>query len=160
MESGPTSPPEADRQWFIAGRLQEFEGEGRANLLRIVGIGVFYLVELVNYHGLNLRILHMPQSVDAPFHLAVTALAVAWIMTALGVYLCLQQRFFPSYLKFLSTGCDILLLTGMLTIADGPRSPLLVGYFLILAVAALRFNLPLIWFATNGPAAGYLFLLG
>src|SRR5262249_16238973 len=152
---GQQSPTE--RQWFIVGRWQEFEGEGRANLLRILGIGAFYAVELINYHGLHLGFLEMPAIVDRPFHLAVTALAVAWVMVSLGVFLCLQQRFFPSSLKFISTGCDILLLTSVLTVADGPRSPLVVGYFPLLALAALRFSLPLVWFTTVGSMAGYLF---
>ena len=48
----------------------------------------------------------------------------------------------------------------MLTIADGPRSPLVVAYFLVIALAALRLSLPLMWMATLGSMAGYLFLLG
>lgn len=152
--------PVAEREWFIAGRWQEYEGERRANLLRILGIGVFYAVELINYHGLRLGILQMPAVVDRPFHQATTALAVAWIMVSLGVFLCLQQRFFPGTLKFFSTGCDIVLLTAILTIADGPRSPLLIGYFPLLVLAAMRISLSLVWFATIGSMAGYLFLLG
>jgi hypothetical protein len=41
----------ADRQWFILGRWQEYEGESRTNLLRTVGIASFYCVELINYTG-------------------------------------------------------------------------------------------------------------
>jgi hypothetical protein len=52
------------------------------------------------------------------------------------------------------------LLTSVLTLADGPRSPLVVVYFLLIVLAALRFNLRLIWFASGGAIAGYLFLLG
>ena len=36
----------------------------------------------------------------------------------------------------------------------------MVGYFLILTLAALRFSLELVWFSTAGAVAGYLFLLG
>ena len=152
----------ADRQWFIVGRWQEYEGEARANLLRIVGIVVFYLVELVNYHGLRLGFLEIPkvEDVNERFHQAVTALAVAWTMVGLGILLSLRRQIFPSQLKFISTGCDLVFLTAILTVADGPRSPLLVGYFLIIALSSLRFSVPLIWFATAGSMAGYLFLSG
>lgn len=150
----------AEREWFIVGRWEEFEAEGRANLLRILGISAFYAVELVNYYGLNLGVLQMPAVVDRSFHLAVTALAGAWALVVVGVFLCRQFRVFPSFLKFLSTGCDLLFLTSVLTVADGPRSPLIIGYFVVLGLAALRFNLWLIWFTTIGSAAGYLFLLG
>jgi len=155
---GQQSP--AEREWFIVGRWEEFEGEGRANLLRSIGIAAFYLVELVNYFGLNLGFLQMPQVVNSSFHWAVTALAVVWALVAVAVLLCRKLRIFPASLKFISTGCDLLLLTAVLTISDGPRSPLILGYFVILALAVLRFNLPLIWLATAGSVAGYLFLLG
>ncbi len=36
----------------------------------------------------------------------------------------------------------------------------MVAYFLVIVLAALRFNLQLIWFTTGGAIAGYLFLLG
>src|ERR1700720_2838791 len=102
-----------DRAWYIVGRWREYQGEGRANLLRIVGIAAFYSVELANYRGFRLGFFEMPrlESVDRPFHLAVTALAVAWTMTALAVQICLGRRVFPASLKFLSTGADIVFLT-------------------------------------------------
>jgi hypothetical protein len=45
-------------------------------------------------------------------------------------------------------------------LADGPKSPLVVAYFLLIVLATLRFSPQLIWFATVGSMAGYLFLLG
>ena len=97
---------------------------------------------------------------DRPFHLTVTALAVAWLMTALVVQICLASQVFPSSLKFLSTAADLTLMTCVLGVSNGPRSPLVVGYFLIVALAALRFSLPLVRFATIGGMLGYLALLG
>ncbi|MCY2994349.1 MAG: hypothetical protein NTY19_41730 [Planctomycetota bacterium] len=146
-----TPPPPEDRQWFIVGRWQEYEGEGRANLLRIIGIGVFYGIELVNYYT---------GVVDRPFHQAVTALAFTWAMVGLGVHFCLGQQVFPASLKFLSTAADIVLLTAILMLGDGPKSPLVVAYFLLIVLATLRFRLRLIWFASSGSMLGYLFLLG
>src|SRR5262249_57869020 len=45
-------------------------------------------------------------------------------------------------------------------VAKGPASPLVVGYFLLLALASLRFSLGLIWFATGLSMGSYLVLLG
>jgi hypothetical protein len=161
MASTTTEPrPAVDRSWFITSRWQEYEGEGRANLLRLIGLIVFYAVELVNYHGLDLGFVHMPKVVGRPFHLAVTFLTLGWSMLCLGVLCARLQGVFPRWLKYLSTGTDVLLLTTILALGDGPRSALVVAYFLIVALAALRFSLPLIWFATAASAAGYLFLLG
>lgn len=158
--------PAADRQWYIVERWQEYEGEGRTNLLRIIAIGVFYLVELAQYHWFQ------PAGVDAAdlatYHQKVTAVAVAWTMVSLAVLLCLRLRVFPAILKYASTGCDLLLLTALASIdhgakstaPDGPQSPLVLAYFLILALASLRVSLGLVWFATLGSMAGYLSLIG
>jgi hypothetical protein len=151
-----------DRSWRIVGRWREYEGEGRANLLRIVGIAAFYSVELANYRGFRLGAFELPRidAVDRSFHLAVTAVAVAWTMTALAVQICLRRPLFPDTLKYLSTGADIALMTCVLCVSNGPRSPLVVGYFLILALAALRMSLPLARFATAGSMLGYATVLG
>ena len=163
LSSRPAARPEAaERSWYITGRWQEFEGEARVNLLRVVAIATYYAVELLNYHGLRLGSWEPwpGGGVDRPFHEAVTALAVAWVALSAGVAVCLRQRVFPAFLKYLATGADLIFLTGVLVLADGPRSPLVVGYFLVIAMAALRFSLPLVWFSTVGAVLGYLFLLG
>ena len=160
MERAATDSAQADRQWFIVGRWQEYAGEARANLLRIAAIGAFYVIELVNYHGLDLGPLQMPSTVDQQFHATVTAVTVAWVLVALATLLCLRIHIFPAALKYLTTGCDVVLLTTILTVADGPRSPLVVGYFLIIVLSTLRFQLRLVWCATLGSLAGYLFLNG
>ncbi|MBX7166319.1 MAG: hypothetical protein K1X74_08205 [Pirellulales bacterium] len=155
-------PGAQDRPWYITDRWQQYEGELRANLLRTIGIGGFYTVELINYHGLRLGGLELPkvEGVDGRFHLAVTVLCAAWSALALGVYSSLRQQYFPPAFKFVTTAADMALLTGLLTIAAGPRSPLLVVYFLLILLAGLRFSLSLVWFATGCALAGYLFLLG
>ncbi len=157
-----TAIQQADRQWYIVHRWQEYEGESRVNLLRTAGIGAFYLVHLLHYYqaGLGGLELKEPAAGEMSFHVAVTALAVAWTMVALGVLLCLRQRIFPAALKYVSTGCDLLLLTAILYIGGGPRSPLVAVYFLIIALTTLRLSLPLVRMATAGSLLGYLILLG
>lgn len=135
----------ADRQWFISGRWQEYEGESRANFLRIIGIAAFYLVELLNR-----------ANVDPRFHFAVTALAAAWVMCAWAVYICLKRRVFPAGMKYFSTGVDLVLLTCLLLLGDGPRSPLVAGYFFILCLASLRFSVGLVRFAAAGAVISYV----
>jgi hypothetical protein len=152
--------PAVDRDWFVVNRWQEYEGEARANLLRIVAVAAFYIVELANFHGANFGFIQLPKVRDRPFHQAVTALAVAGVMLALGVHVCLRQRVFPSALKYITTASDLVLLSCVLTVAEGPRSPLVAAYFVVLALAALRFSPRLIWFATVGAILGYLVVLG
>ena len=158
---------EADRSWFIAQRWQAYGAESRANLLRIIAIGVFYLVHMWSYFGSqgwlpNYGFLQIAESGDISkrFHLLITLIAVAWAMLALGILLALQHRIFPRWLPYFSTGCDIVLLTSIVCLGGMARSPLVVGYFLVLILAALRLSLPLIWFATAGCAFAYLCVLG
>jgi hypothetical protein len=48
----------------------------------------------------------------------------------------------------------------VLAISTGPRSPLVVGYFLVIAMSALRFHLPLVRIAAAATILGYVCLLG
>ena len=155
MATAATLPAAADRQWYIAQRWQEYEGEARANLLRIVAIGSFYVVQLVNYH-----LVYAADPQQLPFHQQATGVAVAWTMAALAVMLCLRRRIFPAALKYCSTACDLLLLTSLAALAKGALSPLVLAYFVIIAMSALRFSVGLVWFSTLGAMVGYYALVG
>lgn len=146
-----------DRQWFIVGRWQEFEGESRANLLRIIAVGGFYVVQLIQHH----LVMSGKLTEEAEhFHRAATWIAVAWTVMGLTILLCLRSRVFPSALKFVSTGGDLLLLTAVAAIGAKANSPLVYAFFLVIALAALRFSLPLIWFSSIGSMAAYVALVG
>ncbi|QEH39113.1 hypothetical protein OJF2_77250 [Aquisphaera giovannonii] len=149
-----------DRAWFLSSRVQDYRGEARVNLLRLVAIAAFYLIELASHHGVSLGPLAIPAAGDRAFHAAATALAAGWVSLAAAVQLGLGRGILPAALKYVTTGLDVVLLTALLMIADGPRSPLVAGYFLILAASAMRFRLSLVWFATAGVMAGYAWLQG
>ena len=160
-------PAGAVRERFIVERWQAYEAESRANLLRIIAIGAFYLVHLWSYLSSQGKVpnfgffqLAEAGEIGRQFHIEITLLTLAWAMLALGILVALQQRIFPVWLPYCSTACDIILLTSMLCISSGAQSPLVVGYFLILVMAALRLSLPLIRCATVGCALGYLAVLG
>ena len=151
---------EENFQWFVVERWQAFRGEARANLLRLIFISVFYVIELINFYGLNLRFLQMPQVVDRDFHILVTEIAVTWCLVGAGIHVCLQRKVFPSALKYISAGCDLFFLTLVLLVADGVTSPLVVTYFLVLGLSALRFSVRLVQFSTVGAVLGYACLIG
>jgi hypothetical protein len=167
MAAGGTSSASVERNWFILQRWQAYEAEGRANLLRIIAIGAFYLVHLWSYFSAQGRLpdfgflqLAGAGEINKQFHLLITLLAVAWAMLALGILLALQQRIFPRWFPYFSTACDVVMLTAIICIGSAARSPLLVGYFLILILSALRLSLPLVWFSTLGCVVSYLCVLG
>lgn len=157
----------ADRAWFIAQRWQQYEGEARVNLLRVSAIGAFYLLHFWNYlesqgklPEWNLLELENAGAVDRRFHLLATLLALSWVTASAAVYLCLRNRIFPQWISAASTSVDLVMLTSVLCISTGPRSPLVIGYFLIIVLSALRFNLPLVRLTTVGAAIGYVCVLG
>src|ERR1043166_3489938 len=96
------SPPSSSaRHWHIVGRWQEYEGEGRANLLRLIAVTAFYAVELAHYHGLQLRFFEIPGGGSSRrFHIGVTMLVVVWAMLCLGVFLARRNGFLPAGLKY------------------------------------------------------------
>ncbi len=159
MSSKATQEP-SNRDWYIVSRWHEYEGEARANLLRIAGIGAFYLVELLDYHGLRLGSLEIPAIVSKPLHQVITGLALAWALAGMAVLICLKHHIFPAGLKYATTAADLVFLTLILLAASGPQSPLIIGYFLIIVLATLRFSLGLVRFAAVGAVAGYLIVLG
>jgi hypothetical protein len=144
-----------DRQWFIVGRWQEYAAEARAAVLRLAAIATFYGVQLVQYYWLT-----EDRPAEETFHRAATLIAVAWAAASLGVLLCLQRRIFPPALKYVSILLDLVLLTALAGLGAGPASPLVFAFFPIVLLAALRFSLPLVWFATLGGLVGYVVLLG
>ena len=144
-----------DRSWYIVGRWQEFEGESRANLLRVVSLVVFYAVEWYQFATTGAN-----DIAAQAFHRQCTLIVAAWSIVAIAVLLCLWRRIFPAIVKYLSTAGDLLLLTLLARAGLGPQSPLVQVYFLVLGLAALRFSVGLIWFATLGSMIGYLALVG
>ncbi len=162
MSAPAATDPAADRPWFIATRWEQYQAEGRANLLRLIALCLFYSVEVARYYGVPLDFLELPPAGpnEAAFHWAIASLTALWVVEAAVVAWLLRLHFFPRWLPYASTAADLVLLTTALMIGHGPQSPLLVAYFVVLAMAALRVDLPLIWFAAGGAAAGYLFLLG
>jgi hypothetical protein len=161
MTASNSDPPTVadERQWFIVGRWQEIQGEARANQLRILAIGLFYAIELATQQGILQQWLQLGPAVGFATHQIITAIAVAWTLLALAVYFMLREQIFPAGLKYVTTASDVVLLTLILTVTYGPRSAMLSGYFLIIALAGLRFQLRLVWCATLSCIAAYLFLL-
>jgi len=145
----------SSRQWFIVGRWQEYEGEGRANLLRVLALGAFYGVQLVDHHFLQER-----SAEELQFHQAVTMVAAGWTLLALAVHVALRRQVFPAALKYVSTAGDLVFLTALLLVGGGPASPLVFAFFPIIALAALRFSLGLVRVTTLAAMALYLGVVG
>jgi len=152
--------PASDFSWHVCARLAEIDGEARANLLRGLGIALFYGLELAAFHGVSLGPLALSHPRSSEQHGAISLLAGAWALMSVAVTVLLRRRFVPPALKFATTAGDLVFLTAILAVSDGPRSPLTVAYLLVIALAALRMSLPLVRVATAASGACWLVLLG
>lgn len=148
-------PSPVEQSWFIASRWQEYAGELRASLLRVVLLLAFYGLQLLNFWWFT-----KATEADRQFHEQVTYISLAWLLVTLGTLLALKNGFLPPILKYATTTCDLLLLTLIAALGNGPSSPIVLVYFIILVLAALRFRLGLIWFATLGAMTCYWVLVG
>src|SRR5205823_1952374 len=91
--------------WPAARRIEEWAGEIRVNRIRLIAIAVFYARHLVDVY-----MRHDPVQ-SGRYHLAVTAIVVAWAIAAVVLHQLLVRRRVPPWLKFFSTGFDLLMLT-------------------------------------------------
>lgn len=133
--------PGEELPWTAAQRMEGWAGELRVNLIRLAAIAAFY-----GHHLFNQAVLK--QEFPPNYTLGVTAVAVAWTFGALALHLALNGLWMPSALRYVAVGIDLLLVTALLLISDGPRSPLVLLYFLVIATAPLRLDLRLVWIAT------------
>ncbi|TWT93814.1 hypothetical protein [Stieleria varia] len=157
METAKTTLSD-DEAWFVASRWQQLAGEHRANHLRILAIVAFYLVHLVQHYQPG-GLLKSDTPPDQIFHVALTVIVAGWLLMALTIDFSLRLRIFPLFTPYVTTGLDLALLTAILCLGGGQASPLILGYFLILILSALRFSLPLVRAATAAAIVSYLYLL-
>jgi hypothetical protein len=142
--------------WADAQRLEGWAGEIRVNMIRAVALVAFY-----GHHLVNVYLIQSDPSVRGQFHAVVTGVVLVWAFVILVLHLSLTRRYVPPALKFLSTGADLVLITAMLMLTgEGPRSPLILLFFLVIASAPLRLSLPLVYMATLGAMAASVALVG
>jgi hypothetical protein len=153
--------------WDAACRWQQFQAELRVNLVRLGAIGTFFMVHLVHqmaakgdFPMLVALGLDSGTVLTTQTHTALTCIVLAWVMMAVLVHRMLSERVFPGWLMYGSTLGDVILLTAVLVITSGPTSPLIAGYFLIVMMSGLRFDLRLVRLSAAASVVSYLVVLG
>jgi hypothetical protein len=143
-------------RWDDARRLEAWAGEFRVNLLRVTALAVFY-----GYHLLNAYVLSDDPTLRGWYTAVVTVIVLAWSVAAGALHVCLQRRWCPPALKYVAMFWDLALVTELLIVGgDGPRTPLLLLYFVVLASAPLRLSLRLVTATTLGAMAAATLVMG
>ena len=110
--------------------------------LRLAALAGFYAVELVNYT------INRDDPLYRAFHVKISLVLTVWAVVSLVLQQGLKSPRWSMYACFLWGTLDALLLTGVLLIADSAASPLVVGYFLLIAGSGLWFRVRFVWFMT------------
>lgn len=114
-------------------REEEHEGERKINRLRLAGIFAFFLNEMFVYHGLG--------AVDAAFHSRALMVCAAWMLFALAAWWAVSRRgFYHRSVKYAVSAADALFLFWLLAVADGPSSPVVPAFYVLIAFSALRYS--------------------
>ncbi|HEV7278854.1 MAG TPA: hypothetical protein VGN57_01470 [Pirellulaceae bacterium] len=138
-----------ERAWIATARWTELRGELLANAIRLAGAGGFYAIHLLDYY-----VWSTPNEADERFHYRATLIAMIAVALGAAVMLLLRKQVFPAWLKYVSTGVDLLLITFLAAFGSKLGSPIVYAYFALVGVAAIRMRPGLISCATIGGVAG------
>ena len=141
--------------WELFRRIREIDSALQLNVIRLIGIIVFFAIHLANYMTVD-----NPSSHYQEFHESSIWLTVAWLFMTVAVFLAYFSQRIPWYAKYCSTIADIGLLTAMAAIGEKADASIIVIYFVIISTSLLRFSKMLILVTTIGCLAGFLTLVG
>jgi hypothetical protein len=145
-----------ERAWADARRVESWAGEFRINLIRLIAIAGFY-----GYHLLDTYLLRPDdEEIVGRYHTQITILALAWAVGALAMHLYLVNRWVPAALKYIATAWDLVMVTALLMIGQDPHNLLTALYVVVIAAAALRLDLTLIYGSTMAGMLAFLFFHG
>jgi len=129
-------------------RKETWLGDRHSNIIRLVALVIFTLNEMVNYHVLGV--------VNQQFHTGSLILVALWVLAAAAFDMVLRKHWIPRAAPYVMVSVDVFLLTWLLFLGNGPRSPLVGVYFLIVVLSALRLNQHLVFFTSLVSAFGYV----
>lgn len=146
---------DTEMNWEDASRAEAWAGELRVNLVRMIALVIFYARHLIEYW------IGGPSSpYRGIYHARVTWVVIAWAVMAIIMHLRLSRRHYHDWTKYVAVGWDCAMVVALCAIAGGPKTSLVLLLFPVVASAALRLSLKLVYFATACGMAAYLVLLG
>lgn len=140
--------------WAGVQRIEGWTGESRVNMIRLAAVIGFYLNHLYHLgsHGQAEGLMR--------YHMLVTLLSFAGGVAAFELGRMLRARYFPPWMPYATMLWDTLLVTSIALLGNGPLSPVVLLYFIILAGSPLRLSRRFVVVTWCAVFAGYNFLLG
>jgi hypothetical protein len=134
-----------------AGRLARWAQQRPALAGTLCALGLLYAAHLLMM-GLGLV-------TEWGFHWFVTALLAGWASGAVAFQWLAGKPGLRWPATYAWAAFDVLMFTALLLRAEGPHSALLVCYLLLVAAAALRFRVSLVWLVSGLCQVSYALLL-
>jgi serine/threonine-protein kinase len=133
----------------VAGRLAQWAQQRPALAATVVAFTLFYVNHLFN-------LAQGTEGMGGPFHWKVTGLMLSWLLLAIGFQWLVGRPRFRRLGVYGWSAVEVIMLTELLLVANGPSSGLVIGYFLLIGAAGLRFRMALVWLVTGLAMASYL----
>jgi serine/threonine protein kinase len=124
------------------GRLRRWTSHRPALAATVFAVSVFYTNHL-------LLLVLRDSGESGFFNWYVTCLMLLWVGGAAIFQAAVHCPRWQRLAVFGWAGMDVLFFTAFLWAKDGPSGPLTVGYLILIALAALRFQVSLVWFVTE-----------
>jgi serine/threonine-protein kinase len=119
--------------------------------LRLCALGLFYAVELAQYH--------VAHAVSRGFHLKVSLVVGLWAGASFGLQQVLKRERWEALGIFVWGAADVVALTWILLVANGIASPLVVAYPLLIVASGLWLRPRFVTFTTAAAVVSYLLLV-
>ena len=103
--------------WLVFQRLQDVSSAHRINLIRVIAVVMFFALVAWNYYSED-----SPTTAQTAHLWSVARLCGAWMLLATALFTLLVLKVFPPIINYLTTICDVLLLTAVATLGRGVKS--------------------------------------
>ena len=88
------------------------------------------------------------------YHWTVTALMLVWLSGAIVFQKLVAQGRWRAVYAWATL--DVVMLTILLQVREGPQNAFVIGYFILIAATSLRFRIGLVWYVAGLCMASYI----
>ena len=121
---------------YVTEKLFEVSSSHLINRLRLGGVVLFFFVHCLNYYHFGYT--------TSDVHKAMLSITALWFVFCGAIFLAHKFMVSRWWIKFLGSFIDVFLLSMILWVGDGPKSPLVSLYLILLILSGLHFSFSLL----------------
>jgi serine/threonine-protein kinase len=132
-------------------RLRRWARRKPALSSRLAALAVYFAIEQLWYHGFGI--------VTLEHHVLVSAFLVLWALASLGCQWLIDRGKADHMADYYWASADVLFLTLILLVANGVKSPLIIGYPLLIVASGLWYRVRFVVYMTALSLFSYFLLM-